>query len=198
MPGLIWGYLLGGAIGGLIVAIITIFSPRMSPVTAPIYAALEGLFLGAFSAMFEYMYPGIIPQAVILTFGTLAALLVAYRLRLIKATENFKIRTSGHVDLALHRDRQAAGEAAKQGLAPCVTETNRTADTALQRPIMFLMFGRLGPKTPQKADPNAFRRSIRAAGPSQRTSWTGTRKAHGSQPVGLENNRSSILPGHAP
>ena len=41
--------------------------------------------------MFEYMYPGIIPQAVTITFGTLFTLLVVYRLRLIRATENFKL-----------------------------------------------------------------------------------------------------------
>lgn len=91
LPGASWGYLMGGMLGGLIVALITIFSPRMSPITAPIYAAFEGLFLGVFSAMFEYMYPGIIPQAVTITFGTLFTLLVVYRLRLIRATENFKL-----------------------------------------------------------------------------------------------------------
>ena len=91
LPSGIMPYMMVGLIGGLIVAMITIFKPHFSPITAPIYAAFEGLFLGAFSAMFEYMYPGIIPQAVLLTFGTLAALLVAYRLRLINATENFKL-----------------------------------------------------------------------------------------------------------
>ena len=35
--------------------------------------------------------PGIVSQAVFLTFGTLVALLVAYRSGLIKATENFKL-----------------------------------------------------------------------------------------------------------
>ena len=37
------------------------------------------------------MYEGIVMQAVLLTFGTLAALLMAYRSGLIKATENFKL-----------------------------------------------------------------------------------------------------------
>lgn len=86
-----WGYLMAGMLGGLVVAVITIFRPRFAPITAPVYAAFEGLFLGAFSAMFEYMYPGIIAQAVSLTFGTLAALLVAYRFRLVRATENFRL-----------------------------------------------------------------------------------------------------------
>ena len=52
---------------------------------------LEGLFIGGVSAIFEQRFPGIVMQAVGLTFGTLAALLVAYRSGLIRATENFKL-----------------------------------------------------------------------------------------------------------
>ena len=89
-PG-IFGYMIGGAIGGLIFALITIFKPTWAPVTAPIYAALEGLFIGALSAFAESRFPGIVLQAVGLTFGTLFALLGAYRSGLIKATENFKL-----------------------------------------------------------------------------------------------------------
>ena len=84
-------YVWGGALGGLAVALVTIFKKEWSPVTAPLYAALEGLFIGAVSAMFEMRFPGIVMQAVGLTFGTLAALLVAYRSGLIKVTENFKL-----------------------------------------------------------------------------------------------------------
>ncbi|WAC64922.1 Bax inhibitor-1/YccA family protein [Pseudoxanthomonas sp. SL93] len=85
------GYALGGGIGGLILALITAFKKEWSPVTAPAYALVEGLFLGAISAMFELRFPGIVMQAVLLTFGTLFALLMAYRSGLIKATENFKL-----------------------------------------------------------------------------------------------------------
>ena len=84
-------YVLGGAIGGLVVALVTVFKKTWSPVTAPLYAGLEGLFIGAISAMFEQRFPGIVMQAVGLTFGTLAALLIAYRSGLIKVTENFKL-----------------------------------------------------------------------------------------------------------
>jgi uncharacterized YccA/Bax inhibitor family protein len=52
---------------------------------------VEGFFLGAISAMFNHMYEGIVMQAVLLTFGTLFALLFAYRSGLVKATENFKL-----------------------------------------------------------------------------------------------------------
>ncbi len=82
---------LGGAIGGFIVAMIIIFKKTTAPYLAPVYAILQGLFLGAISTIFEMKFPGIVFQAVALTFGTLFALLMAYKSGLIKATENFKL-----------------------------------------------------------------------------------------------------------
>ncbi|TWI03443.1 putative YccA/Bax inhibitor family protein [Luteimonas cucumeris] len=84
-------YVWGGLIGGLVLALVTTFKKTWAPVTAPLYALVEGFFLGAISAMFEQRFPGIVFQAVLLTFGTLFALLFAYRSGLIKATENFKL-----------------------------------------------------------------------------------------------------------
>jgi len=84
-------YVWGGAIGGLVLAIVTAFKKEWSPVTAPLYALVEGFFLGAISALYNHLYEGIVMQAVMLTFGTLFALLFAYRSGLIKATENFKL-----------------------------------------------------------------------------------------------------------
>lgn len=84
-------WMMGGAIGGLLMALVTVFKKTWAPITAPIYALLEGLFIGGISAMFEARFPGIVMQAVGLTFGTLAALLMAYRSGLIRATENFKL-----------------------------------------------------------------------------------------------------------
>ena len=80
-----------GIFGGLIAAIITAFKRHLAPYTTPIYALLEGLALGGISRFFETLYPGIVNQAVFLTFGTLAALLFAYQSGLIKPTENFKL-----------------------------------------------------------------------------------------------------------
>jgi uncharacterized YccA/Bax inhibitor family protein len=90
-PGAVMPWLLVGGIGGFIVAIVTVFKKTWAPVTAPLYAALEGLFVGGISAMFEASFPGIVMQAVMLTMGVLAALLMAYKSGLIKATENFKL-----------------------------------------------------------------------------------------------------------
>ncbi len=81
----------GGAIGGLVLALITVFKKTWAPVTAPLYALVEGVFIGALSAIFEARYPGIVMQAVGLTFGTMAAMLIAYRSGLIRATEKFKL-----------------------------------------------------------------------------------------------------------
>jgi uncharacterized YccA/Bax inhibitor family protein len=90
-PGAVMPWLLVGGIGGFIVALVTVFKKTWAPVTAPLYAALEGLFVGGISAMFEASFPGIVMQAVMLTMGVLAALLMAYKSGLIKATENFKL-----------------------------------------------------------------------------------------------------------
>jgi uncharacterized YccA/Bax inhibitor family protein len=90
-PAAVTPWMLGGAIGGLIVAIVTAFKKEWAPATSPLYAALEGLFLGGISAFYEARYPGIVIQAVALTFGTAFALLMAYKSRLIRATENFKL-----------------------------------------------------------------------------------------------------------
>jgi len=91
VPGTVFGYMIFGALAGLVTALVTVFKPRFAPVTAPLYALFEGAFLGAFSAMFQYMYPGIVLQAVLLTFGVFLALLTAYQTGLIRATENFKL-----------------------------------------------------------------------------------------------------------
>jgi uncharacterized YccA/Bax inhibitor family protein len=80
-----------GAIGGFIVALVTIFKKTWSPITAPLYSLLEGLVLGGVSALFELRFPGIAIQAVGLTFGTLVALLLAYRSGLIRVTDKFRL-----------------------------------------------------------------------------------------------------------
>lgn len=84
-------FMLIGVFGGLIAAMVTIFKRTWAPVTAPVYAVLEGLFLGGISAVFEARFPGIVIQAIALTFGTLLFLLFAYRSGMIKPTENFKL-----------------------------------------------------------------------------------------------------------
>ena len=80
-----------GALGGFIVAMVTVFKKTWAPLTAPIYALLEGLVLGGISALTELRFPGVPMQAVGLTFGTLVALLLAYRSGMIRVTDNFRL-----------------------------------------------------------------------------------------------------------
>jgi uncharacterized YccA/Bax inhibitor family protein len=79
-----------GALGGLGLAIAISFRATLAPYLALPYAALEGLAIGGFSALLERRYPGIAIQAVGLTFGVLAVLLVAYRTGLIRVTQRFR------------------------------------------------------------------------------------------------------------
>jgi len=90
-PATVMPWLIGGTIGGFIVALITIFNKQWAIVTAPLYSVLEGFAIGGISASFEAEFPGIVIQAVTLTFGTLFCLLLVYKSGLIKATENFKL-----------------------------------------------------------------------------------------------------------
>ena len=85
------GLTIPAAIFGFILAMVTIFRPTIGHITVPAYAIVEGVFLGGISMVFDAMYPGIVVQAVFLTFGTLGALLLAYSSGLIQATENFKL-----------------------------------------------------------------------------------------------------------
>ena len=84
-------WMIGGMIGGLVLAIATIFKKTWSPITAPLYAAFEGLLIGGISASLEASFPNIVIQAVGLTFGTLAAMLILYQTGLVRATEKFKL-----------------------------------------------------------------------------------------------------------
>ncbi len=79
-----------GSIGGLVLALIISFKATLAPYLALPYAALEGLAIGGISALLERRYPGIAIQAVGLTFAVLAALLLAYKARLIQATARFR------------------------------------------------------------------------------------------------------------
>jgi len=90
-PVIFMPFLMVGAIGGFITAMITIFKKQWSGITAPIYSILEGFVLGIISSFMERSYPGIVVQAVSLTFAVLFCLLMAYKSGVIKATENFKL-----------------------------------------------------------------------------------------------------------
>jgi uncharacterized YccA/Bax inhibitor family protein len=83
-----------GAIGGFVIALGITFKPNWAAYLAPAYGLLQGLFIGGISAimnkLFEAKYPGLVMQAVGLTFGVALAMFLLYNFRIIKATEKFK------------------------------------------------------------------------------------------------------------
>ena len=85
------GLVVHASLIGFVLALVTVFKPTLGHITVPAYAIAQGVFLGVISMIFNAQYPGIVVQAVFLTFGTLGALLLAYMSGLIKATENFKL-----------------------------------------------------------------------------------------------------------
>jgi uncharacterized YccA/Bax inhibitor family protein len=90
-PATVMPYLWGGLIVGLVAALVTIFLPAWARISAPVYAAAQGLALGAISAFYEQQLHGIVFQAIGLTFGVLAVMLIAYRTGVIKVTDRFRM-----------------------------------------------------------------------------------------------------------
>ncbi len=84
-------WMMGGLVGGLVFALATIFKKEWSPITAPVYALCEGLVLGGISALLERSYPGIAIQAMGLTFGVTAVMLMLYRTGVLRATPKFTV-----------------------------------------------------------------------------------------------------------
>ncbi len=89
--GLVMGLGITGALGGFVLSLVTLFKKEWSPITAPVYAVMQGLFLGGFSALIDTQIPGIVIQAVGLTFGVLFCMLGTYSTGLIKVTDNFRL-----------------------------------------------------------------------------------------------------------
>jgi uncharacterized YccA/Bax inhibitor family protein len=85
-PELAGPFIILGLIGGFIACMVGTFKPTTSPIAGPIYAVLEGLVLGAISHIFSQRYPGIVTNAVLLTFGVLGIMLMLYTSRVIRVT----------------------------------------------------------------------------------------------------------------
>lgn len=85
------GLLFGFMIGGFIIAMIISFKPTTAPFLAPVYAVLEGGLLGLISRAYNLQYKGIVGQAVMITLGIFAGMLLLYRLRIIRVTDKFRM-----------------------------------------------------------------------------------------------------------
>jgi uncharacterized YccA/Bax inhibitor family protein len=87
-------YMIGAMILGFITAIVVINKKEWAAYLTPVYALFEGVFLGAISATYNNIFgkahPGIVTQAVLLTFGVVIAMYVLYRFRIIKVTDKVR------------------------------------------------------------------------------------------------------------
>lgn len=78
------------AIAGLVVAITTMVKKEWAGYTSPLYAIFEGLVLGSISKIFEMQYHGIVFQAIALTFGTTAGMLLLYKYNIINVSDKLR------------------------------------------------------------------------------------------------------------
>ncbi|NLV55748.1 MAG: Bax inhibitor-1/YccA family protein [Acidimicrobiales bacterium] len=84
-----WAF--AGPILGLVIVIVCAFKPMWARFLAPVYAVGQGIFMGAVSHVFEASYPGIVVQAVALTFAVFLAMLGLYATGRIRVTPRFRL-----------------------------------------------------------------------------------------------------------
>lgn len=84
-------WIFGAVIAGLVLAVISFIKPGVARITAPLYAVAEGLFVGAISKYYEVQYENIVVQAVGLTIGVFAMMLVLYATGRIRVTPRFRL-----------------------------------------------------------------------------------------------------------
>ena len=84
------GWLFIVAIAALGVAFVTIRKPQLAMWSAPAYAVLEGLVVGAISGVYDAVYKGIVLEAVLLTIGVFALMLVLFLSGTIRNTPKFQ------------------------------------------------------------------------------------------------------------
>jgi len=80
---------IGSMLVGLGLGLFISLSKKIRPGAIVAYAAVEGVFLGSISYVFENVYDGIVFQAILATLGAFAAMLVAYKTKVIRATPKF-------------------------------------------------------------------------------------------------------------
>ncbi len=87
-------FMMIGMFGGLITGLIISFKPTTARYLSPAYAILEGFLLGGLSVIVNASvgkkFPGIVPQAIGLTFAVALVMFLLYNFRIIKPTEKFK------------------------------------------------------------------------------------------------------------
>ena len=86
----VMAFTIGGLFIGLAVGLIIAFTKKYVQYLSPIYAFAQGAMLGGFSSFLEARFPGIVIQAVSLTFLAVFAMAVLYKTGAIKVTERLR------------------------------------------------------------------------------------------------------------
>ena len=76
---------------GLFLFITLILKKSWAPFIVPLYSISQGFVVGGISYFYNSQYEGIVLQAVLLTILVLFSMLFAYRSKIIKPSENFKL-----------------------------------------------------------------------------------------------------------
>ncbi len=104
-PALLFPLWIGAMFVGLGIGLVIAFSKTIRPPLMLVYAAVEGVFIGAISFFLESFYDGIVIQAVLGTLGAFVAMLIAYKVKAIRATPKFTrfliIATIGYAAFSL-------------------------------------------------------------------------------------------------
>jgi len=81
---------LAGMIGSFLFLTL-IFKKSWAPFIVPLYSISQGFVVGGVSYLYNSQYEGIVLQSVLLTILVLFSMLFAYRSKIIKPTQNFKL-----------------------------------------------------------------------------------------------------------
>lgn len=82
--------MIAGIIVGFVSVIVIAFKQNWTPYIAPVYAFSQGAVLSGISCFFEAALPGIVIQAISLTFLVVFVMALLFKAGVIKATERFK------------------------------------------------------------------------------------------------------------
>jgi uncharacterized YccA/Bax inhibitor family protein len=79
-----------GLLAAIILSILTSYKHTWAKFTAPLYSFAKGFFLGGISAYAEIRFEGMPMRAVGVTIITFFVMLILYRFRIIKVTQQFR------------------------------------------------------------------------------------------------------------
>lgn len=81
---------LGSILVNLVLCLVLVWNKSKAATLAPAYALVEGFALGAISAWADVKYPGVVSNALILTFSVVGIMLGLYSFRIVRVTERLR------------------------------------------------------------------------------------------------------------